>query len=77
MDWRIRIPSASYRLAVARLGSDAALAERVRAYIERLTVPPPGSALGAAARVAKQTPEERQSIARKAAQARWAKRDTA
>ena len=75
MDWRLRLPSALYRLAVERAGSDAALADVVRGYLERY-VGPSQQANAARARAASLTPERRSEIARLAARARHAHEPT-
>lgn len=71
MDWRLRLPSALYRVAVDKAGSDALLAERVRTWLTRY-VETDGSQQreAAQARAAALTPERRTEIARLAAQAR-------
>lgn len=68
MDWRLRIPSAVYRRAADKAGSDADLAALVRVWLERYLDPP--QAIGAQARTATLTAERRSEIARIAAQAR-------
>lgn len=35
MNWRLRVPSVVYRLAVARAGNDHALAQLVAAWVSR------------------------------------------
>lgn len=70
MDWRLRLPSALYRRAVAKAGSDADLAALVRSWLARYLEPSP-QAVGGRARAARLTPEARSAIARQGAQARW------
>lgn len=74
MDWRLRVPSAVYRLAVSRAGSDRLLADLVRAWLERYVAGvSPAAELGrkgGQARAEKLSPERRSEIARVAGRAR-------
>lgn len=74
MDWRLRVPSAVYRLAVNKAGSDRLLADLVRAWLDRYVAGvSPAAELGrkgGQARAEKLTPERRSEIARLAGKAR-------
>jgi hypothetical protein len=74
MDWRLRLPSALYRLALARAGSDKDLAHLVVDYLERYvtgtTEAQQTGASGGHARAASLTPERRSEIATIASHAR-------
>lgn len=41
MDWRLRLDSALYRLAIQRAGSDRALADLVRQWLAAYVATPP------------------------------------
>ena len=75
MNWHLRLPGALYRQACDRAGSDTALADRVRswlnAYVAGQSPPSLFAASGGHARAKALTPEARTAIAKTAARARW------
>lgn len=70
MIYRLRLPSALYRLAVARAGSPDALADLVRRYLTQYAAGDTAQQRGGTARAARLSPEQRSAIARRAALAR-------
>ena len=70
MDWRLRVPSAIYRLAMARAGSDRALADLAVRWLTRYAQGETQHQQAAQARARSLSPERRSEIARQAALAR-------
>ena len=70
MDWRLRVPSAIYRLALARAGSDRALTELATRWLTRYAQGETQHQQAAIARARSLSPERRSEIARQAALAR-------
>ena len=73
MNWRLRLPSVVYRLALSKAGDDASLAALVVKFIEDYAHGTTFQAKGGQARQASMTPEERTIQGRAAADARWKK----
>lgn len=72
MNWRLRLAGGLYRRATQKAGSDAALADLVRGWLERyVDAAPSPQSLGGQARAAQMTPAERSARMRDVARARW------
>ena len=81
MTFRLRIPSALYRLAIDHAGGEGPLSALLRAHLDRLisgqTEAQQAGARGGHARAQALSPERRREIASQASRARWTHADVA